>query len=338
MPACTLTGASTERMDASSHVAARPQGLLARLRPAHLGDFVFEKTTLLFASTVLLVIIAMLAQMVENAMPTLRGLGIDFVIGSDWNPPADHFGALPFVYGTIVTSVIALVVAVPISLAIAIFVTYQAPIRIRRPVISMVELLAAIPSVAYGLWGIFVLVPFMRDVVTPFLRSTLGFLPIFQGPSFGIGMLTAGLILAIMVTPIITAVSRDVLAAVPGHQRDGALALGATPWEAVRVVFHYALPGITGAIILGLARAVGETMAVTMVIGNRADIATSLFAPAYSMASVIANEFPEANTKLYLSALIEVGVLLFAVSFIVRGAAQVLVWRATRGRTIGREA
>jgi phosphate transport system permease protein len=177
----------------------------------------------------------------------------------------------------------------------------------------------------------------MRDYTVPFLRSTLGFLPIFEGPSFGYGMLTAGLILAVMVTPIITAVSRDVLAAVPMHQRDGALALGATEWEAIRVVFFYALPGITGAIILGLARAVGETMAVTMVIGNRPEVALSLFAPGYTMASVIANEFTEATEKLYLHALIEVGVLLFIVSFLVRASAQLLVWRATRGRALGKE-
>jgi phosphate transport system permease protein len=315
---------------------AKPS-LLERLRPSNTGDFVFQAVTFVFASLVLILIVGMLVQMVKSAMPTIAAYGITFITDADWNPPASHFGALPFVYGTLVSSGIALVLAVPISIAVAVFVTYQAPTKLRRPVISMVELLAAIPSVAYGLWGIFVLIPFMRDYVTPALKSTLGFLPIFQGPSFGASMLTAGLILAIMVTPIITAVSRDVLAAVPVHQRDGALALGATEWEAVKIVFQYALPGITGAIILGLARAVGETMAVTMVIGNRAEIAASVFAPSYTMASVIANEFPEANTKLYLSALVEVGVLLFAVSFIVRAAAQLLVWRATRGRSLGRE-
>lgn len=321
---------------ATSAPAVKPS-LLDRLRPAHTGDFVFQSVTFFFASLVLVLIVAMIAQMVINSIPTIGAYGLRFLYDPDWNPPDEKFGALPFVYGTIVSSVIALVLAVPISIAVAVFVTYQAPMKIRRPVISMVELLAAIPSVAYGLWGIFILVPFMREYATPVLKSTLGFLPLFDGPSFGPSMLTSGLILAIMVTPIITAVSRDVLAAVPMHQRDGALALGATEWEAVRVVFNYALPGITGAIILGLARAVGETMAVTMVIGNRAEISTSLFAPGYTMASVIANEFPEANSKLYLSALVEVGVLLFAVSFIVRASAQLLVWRATRGRTLGRE-
>lgn len=316
---------------------SNPSTLRDRLRPAHLGDFAFEVLTFLFAASVLVLIVYMFVEMVRSSWPTIAKYGLAFVSGTDWNPPADQFGALPFVYGTIVSSAIALVVAVPISIAVALFVTYQAPTFLRRPVISMVELLAAIPSVAYGLWGIFVLVPFMRETIAPPIISALGDVPLFKGPSFGVGMLTSGLILAIMVTPIITAVSRDVLAAVPGHQRDGALALGATQWEAVRVVFQYALPGITGAIILGLARAVGETMAVTMVIGNRSEINASLFAPGYSMASVIANEFPEANTKLYLSALVEVGVLLFLVSFLVRAAAQVLVWRATRGRSIGRE-
>ena len=311
--------------------------LLDRIRPAHAADFAFEAVTFFFALSVLVLIVLMFAEMVRSSWMTIAKYGLGFVYGTDWNPRADQFGALPFVYGTIVSSAIALVIAVPISIAVALFVTYQAPAVLRRPVISMVELLAAIPSVAYGLWGIFVLVPFMRETVAPPIIKAFGSFPLFEGPSYGVGMLTSGLILAIMVTPIITAVSRDVLAAVPQHQRDGALALGATQWEAIRVVFLYALPGITGAIILGLARAVGETMAVTMVIGNRSEINASLFAPGYSMASVIANEFPEANSKLYLSALIEVGVLLFVVSFIVRALAQALVWRATRGRSIGRE-
>jgi len=279
----------------------------------------------------------MFAEMIQNSVLSIQKFGFRFLSESTWDPVAGEFGALPFVYGTLVTSIIALLISVPISIAVATFVTYQAPARLRRPVISLVELLAAIPSVAYGLWGIFVLAPFMRDYVAPVLRDSLGFIPLFQGPSFGVGMLTAGLILAIMVTPIVTAVSRDVLAAVPTHQRDGALALGGTQWESTRVVLSYALPGIVGAVILGLARAVGETMAVTMVIGNRPEISASLFAPGYTMASVIANEFTEATEPLYLHALIEIGVLLFVVSFLVRACAQLLVWYATRGRTLGRE-
>jgi phosphate transport system permease protein len=308
-----------------------------RLTPAHWGDFIFRNVTLIFASLVLVLIVAMFVEMLQNSHLAIQKFGLAFLFTSTWDPVAGEFGALPFIYGTVVSSALALLISVPISIAVALFVTYQAPAAWRRPVISLVELLAAIPSVAYGLWGIFVLAPFMRDHVAPVLRDTLGFLPLFQGPSYGVGMLTSGLILAIMVTPIVTAVSRDVLAAVPGHQRDGALALGATPWEASRIVIGYALPGIVGAVILGLARAVGETMAVTMVIGNRPEIAASLFAPGYTMASVIANEFTEATEEIYLHALIYVGVLLFLVSFVVRAFAQLLVWYATRGRTLGRE-
>jgi phosphate transport system permease protein len=311
--------------------------MLDRLKPAHWGDFAFRAVTLFFASLVLVLVVAMFLEMLQNSHLAISKFGLGFLFTSKWDPVAGEFGALPFIYGTIVSSALALLISVPISIAVALFVTYQAPMPLRRPVISLVELLAAIPSVAYGLWGIFVLAPFMRDYAAPVLRSTLGFLPIFQGPSYGVGMLTSGLILAIMVTPIVTAVSRDVLAAVPGHQRDGALALGATNWEASRIVIAYALPGIVGAVILGLARAVGETMAVTMVIGNRPEIAASLFAPGYTMASVIANEFTEATEEIYLHALILVGVLLFIVSFIVRAFAQLLVWYATRGRTLGRE-
>jgi phosphate transport system permease protein len=324
-------------MDTPVNEQSANPSLFERMRPAHLGDFAFRAITLFFASLVLVLIVAMLFEMIQNSWLSFQKFGFGFVTSTVWDPPAREFGALPFVYGTIVTSVLALIIAVPISIAVAVFVTYQAPTSIRRPVITLVELLAAIPSVAYGLWGIFVLVPFMRETVNPVLKSTLGFIPLFDGPSFGLGTLTAGVILAIMVTPIVTTVSRDVLAAVPQHQRDGALALGATQWEAIRVVFTYALPGIVGAIILGLARAIGETMAVTMVIGNRPDITLSLFSPSYTMASVIANEFTEATEQIYLHALIEIGVLLFAVSFIVRAAAQVLVRYATRGRTIGRE-
>jgi phosphate transport system permease protein len=308
-----------------------------RVRPAHTGDFIFQATTFFFAALVLVLVVAMLVEMIQNSHLSIAKFGASFLWTTTWDPVAGEFGALPFVYGTMVTSAVALAIAVPVSIAVAFFVTYQAPVVLQRPIISLVELLAAIPSVAYGLWGIFVLGPIMRDTIAPALRETLGFLPLFQGASFGPGMLTAGLILAIMVIPIVTAVSRDVLEAVPSHQRDGALALGATPWEAGKIVISYAFPGITGAVILGLARAVGETMAVTMVIGNRPEINTSLFAPGYTMASVIANEFTEATEEIYLHALIEIGVLLFAVSFIVRALAQALVWYATRGRTLGRE-
>jgi phosphate transport system permease protein len=219
---------------------------------------------------------------------------------------------------------------VPLSLGIAIFLVEQAPYYIARPITFLVELLAAIPSVVYGLWGIFVLAPFVRVHVGPPLQRGLGWLPLFQGPITGIGLLTGGVILAIMVTPIISAVVRDVLAAVPSSQREAALALGATKWETTRVVLTNGAPGIAGAVILGLGRAIGETMAVTMVIGNRAEISLSLFAPSYTIASAIANEFTEATQDLYLSALVELGLILFLVTFVVNAIARLLVWNVIR--------
>jgi phosphate transport system permease protein len=219
---------------------------------------------------------------------------------------------------------------VPLSLGIAIFLVEQAPRRLARPITFLVELLAAIPSVVYGLWGIFVLAPFLRVHVEPPLQHWFGWLPLFQGPITGIGLLTGGIILAIMVTPIISAVVRDVLAAVPSSQREAALALGATKWETTRVVLVNGAPGIAGAVILGLGRAIGETMAVTMVIGNRAHISASLFDSSYTIASAIANEFTEATQDLYLSALVELGLILFFVTFVVNGIARILVWNVTR--------
>jgi phosphate transport system permease protein len=229
-----------------------------------------------------------------------------------------------------VSSLIALLISMPLSLGIAIFLVEQAPQRISRPITFLVELLAAIPSVVYGLWGIFVLAPFLRVHVEPPLQRWLGWLPLFSGSITGIGLLTGGIILAIMVTPIISAVVRDVLAAVPGSQREAALALGATKWETTRVVLVNGAPGIAGAVILGLGRAIGETMAVTMVIGNRAHISASLFEPSYTIASAIANEFTEATQDLYISALVELGLILFLVTFVVNAIARILVWNVTR--------
>jgi phosphate transport system permease protein len=227
--------------------------------------------------------------------------------------------------------VLALVIAVPLSIGVAVFLVEQAPRRLARPMAFLVELLAAIPSVVYGLWGIFVLAPFLREHIQPPLQNWFGWLPLFHGTPTGLGLFTGGIILAIMVTPIITAVVRDVLEAVPVNQREAALALGATKWETTRVVLANAASGIAGAIVLGLGRAIGETMAVTMVIGNRPQISSSLFEPAYTIASVIANEFTEATGDLYLSALIEIGLILFLVTFIVNGIAKLLVWSVTRG-------
>ncbi|HKS28404.1 MAG TPA: phosphate ABC transporter permease subunit PstC [Pyrinomonadaceae bacterium] len=295
------------------------------------GDAVFRVLLLSVALLILLIVSSMVVAMAHNSMPSIREFGFSFLWGSNWDPVKGEFGALPFIYGTIVSSLIALVIAVPLSLGVAIFLVEQAPARLARPIAFLVELLAAIPSVVYGLWGIFVLAPVMREWVEPPLQRSLGFLPLFQGTITGIGLFTGGVILAIMITPIISAVVRDVLAAVPVSQREAALALGATKWETTRVVLANAASGIAGAIILGLGRAIGETMAVTMVIGNRPQISASLFEPSYTIASVIANEFTEATGDLYLSALVEIGLILFLVTFIVNGIAKLLVWSVTRG-------
>jgi phosphate transport system permease protein len=295
------------------------------------GDAIFRFILLSVALLILLIVSSMILAMALNSVPSIREFGFSFLWGRNWDPIKGDFGALPFIYGTLLSSVIALLIAVPLSLGVAIFLVEQAPQRLARPIAFLVELLAAIPSVVYGLWGIFVLAPFMREYVEPPLQRAFGWLPLFQGTITGIGLFTGGVILAIMITPIISAVVRDVLAAVPVSQREAALALGATRWETTRVVLANAASGIAGAIILGLGRAIGETMAVTMVIGNRPKISASIFEPSYTIASVIANEFTEATGDLYLSALVEIGLILFLVTFIVNGIAKLLVWSVTRG-------
>jgi phosphate transport system permease protein len=294
------------------------------------GDAVFRVLMLLVALLMVGVVIAMVIALSTDSILSIRQFGFSFLKSRTWDPIKGEFGALPFIYGTVASSLIALLISVPFSLGIAIFLVEQAPHYISRPVGFLVELLAAIPSVVYGLWGIFVLAPFLRNHIEPALANTLGWLPLFQGSITGIGLLTGGIILAIMVTPIISAVVRDVLAAVPGSQREAALALGATKWEMIRVVLVNGAPGIAGAVILGLGRALGETMAVTMVIGNRPRISLSLFEPSYTIASAIANEFTEATGDLYLSALVELGLILFLVTFVVNGIARLLVWNVTR--------
>lgn len=305
---------------------------LSRLgREVNVGDFVFRGAASLFAAVVVLVLAAMAVQMWQASRPAIDKFGWDFVWGRDWNPVKESFGALPFIYGTLVSSLLALVIAVPISLGVAIFLTELAPPWLRGPVGFLVELLAAVPSVIYGLWGIFALAPFLRTELEPLLAKSLGFLPLFRGPHQGFGLLAGGIILAIMITPTISSVSREVLRAVPASYREGALALGATRWEALRAtVLPYARSGIIGAVILGLGRALGETMAITMVIGNRTDISVSLFAPAYTMASVIANELSEATGDVYLGALAEIGFLLFVVTLVLNVVARLLVWRVAR--------
>jgi phosphate transport system permease protein len=302
-----------------------------RLSPTgNAGDAVFRAIIFAVAFLLLLIVGAMILALASHSMLSIRQFGFGFLTNREWNPIQGQFGALAFIYGTIVSSLIALAISVPLSLGIAIFLVEQAPYYLARPVTFLVELLAAIPSVVYGLWGIFVLAPFLRVYVEPPLAHRFGWLPLFQGPITGIGMFTGGVILAIMVTPIISAVVRDVLAAVPNTQREAALALGATKWETTIVVLVNGAPGIAGAIILGLGRAIGETMAVTMVIGNRPEISLSLFQPSYTLASVIANEFTEATADIYLSALVELGLILFLVTFVVNAIARLLVWRVTR--------
>jgi len=282
------------------------------------------------AISMMLIVLGMIVALASHSVLSIREFGFQFLSGREWDPVKGKFGALAFVYGTLASSLIALLISVPLSLGIAIFLVEQSPPSLARPITFLVELLAAIPSVVYGLWGIFVLAPFLREHVEPHLARWFGWMPLFKGPITGIGLLTGGVILAIMVTPIISAVVRDVLSAVPNTQREAALALGATKWETTKVVLVNGAPGIAGAIILGLGRAIGETMAVTMVIGNRPEISASPFQPSYTLASVIANEFTEATADIYLSSLVELGLILFLVTFIVNAIARLLVWRVTR--------
>lgn len=302
------------------------------------GDRAFQLLLAAMAAAIPLIMGAMLIALVDAGLPAIRRFGLAFFGTSTWDPVAGEFGVLPFVYGTLVSSAIALFLAVPLGLGVAVFLSELAPGWVRTPVRFLVELLAAIPSVVYGLWGIFVLVPWVRVTLTPALQSSLGFLPLFTGPPLGIGMLTAGLILAIMVVPFIVAVSTEVMRAVPRAQREAAQALGATGWETTRTaVIPYARSGIAGAIFLALARALGETMAVTMVIGNVPQIKASLLAPAYTVSAVIANEFAEATSDLYVAALVYAGLVLFLVTLTVNILARVLVRLVARGPALIRE-
>ena len=300
------------------------------------GDRWFRRITAGFALAVLLLIVGIFAQMVVSSWPALQRFGIGFLFSREWDPVNGEFGALPFIWGTLISTLLALLIAVPVSLGAAIFVTELAPPRLRGPVSFLIELLAAVPSVVYGLWGILVMVPWLRDHVERPLGDRLGDFPLFSGVPYGVGMLAAGVILAIMVLPIITAVTRDVLRAVPQTQRGASLVLGANFWETIwQVVLPYGRSGIAGAIVLGMGRALGETMAVTMVIGNRADISVSLFNPAYTLASVLANEFTEATGRLQIAVLIEIALVLFVLTVIVNALARWLVWslgrRSARG-------
>ena len=290
------------------------------------GDEVAYLLTFVFAASIIVITAGLLYVLYVGSADSRAKFGWTFLTSSTWDPVALQFGALPFIYGTVITSVLALIIGVPLGVGAAIFLAELAPTGISDTLTFLIELLAAVPSVIYGLLAIFTLVPFMRDYIVPFLKSTLGFLPIFQGPSYGVSLLTAGTILAIMILPFIISISREVLLAVPREQREASLALGATQWEtAWNVVVPYAKAGIMGSVFLALARALGETMAVTMVIGNVPQISTSLFGPGYSIAAVIANEFSEAASKMYVSALMELGLVLFFLTVVVNALARLLI-------------
>ena len=297
-----------------------------------LADQVFRGLVVFCALAVMAVVGLIIFELLRESRPSIAKFGFKFLAKQIWDPVAEDFGALPFIYGTIVSSIVALFIAVPLSVGTALFLTELCPRRLRAILSLLVELLSAIPSVIYGLWGIFVLSPFLRVHVQPFLARYFGWTGLFSGPKYGWGMLAAGVILAIMILPIIASITREVVTAVPRVQREAALALGATRWEMLRMaVLRNARPAIFGAVILGLGRALGETMAVSMVIGNRPEIARSLFAPGHTLASVIALEFTEAVGATYLSALVEMALVLFVLTLIVNALARLMVWSVTRG-------
>ena len=305
---------------------------LAQRGSGKLADASFSAAMLLCALSIFAIVLFIASILIARSHLSLQAFGWKFFTRQAWDPVSGDFGALPFIYGTLATSFLALLMAVPLSLGVAVFLTELCPRPLRAPISFLTEILAAIPSVVYGLWAVFVLVPLMRDVLGPFLVKYLGWTGFFGGANFGVGLLTASIILAIMILPIISSLTRDIMTAVPNTQREAMLALGATRWEMIRTgVLRNARIGIVGAVMLGLGRALGETMAVTMVIGNHPDIAKSLFAPGYTLASVIANEFSEATGDLYLSALIEIGLALFLVTIVVNAIARLMVWAVTRG-------
>jgi phosphate transport system permease protein len=300
-------------------MAARPSRTDFRI------DLGFRLGTGSLAAVVCLIVAGIGVVLVHQSWLSIVKFGFGFWRGTTWDPVSGDFGALPFIWGTLYSSLLALLIATPIALGIAIFLSELSPRLLKQPLVFLTELLAAVPSIVYGLWGMFVLVPLVRrlHVLTP---ESLRKLPLFSGPPLGVGMLAAGLVLAVMVIPFIASVAREILKAVPKSQREAAYALGATRWEAIRMAMHYARTGIMGAIMLGLGRALGETMAVTMVIGNNPQISWSLFAPQYTMAAVIANEFTEAANELYLDALVEIALVLFTITIAINVVSRLLIW------------
>ena len=333
-------------MDTVDHTMAAPQGASfppgmlrsvpeARLRRQHLYDLAFRNVTRLFAFLVLALLLGIVVTLLIGSWPAIRAFGPGFLVSHEWNPVTQQFGALVPIYGTLVTSFIALLIGIPVSFGIAVFLTELSPLWLRRPVGTAIELLAAIPSIIYGMWGLFVFAPIFADHVQPWLIDTLGPVwvigPLFQGAPLGIGILTAGLILAIMVIPFIASVMRDVFELVPAMLKESAYAVGATTWEVVwNVVLPYTKIGVVGGVLLGLGRALGETMAVTFVIGNAHRLGTSLFAPGTSIASALANEFTEAVGNMYTSALVELGLILFLITFVVLALSKILLLQLAR--------
>jgi len=306
---------------------SRPRKLVKFWRD---GDQITHLVTLIFAASVFLVTVFLVYELWIHSGPSRAKFGFRFLTGKTWDPVAEDFGALPFIYGTVLTSFLGLLISIPLGVGAAIFLSELAPPQLSNACTFLVELLAAVPSVIFGLLAIFTLVPLMRQYIEPFLKGALGVLPLFQGPAYGVGYLTAGLVLAVMTFPFIISISREALLAVPREQREAALALGATKWESTwQVVVPYARLGILGSIFLALARALGETMAVTMVIGNDTGIHTSLLSPGYTIAAIIANEFTEATGDIYLSSLVELGLVLFALTMVLNGAAQLLIVATT---------
>jgi phosphate transport system permease protein len=318
----------------SAGPVAGSRSFLSRLRE---GDEIVRLITSLFAASVVFITLLLVFELWQGSVLPRHKFGLAFFVTRVWDPVFDQFGALPFIYGTVVTSAVALLIAVPLGIGAAIFLAELAPARVSDTLEFFIDLLAAVPSVIYGLLGVFIVVPLMREYVQPGLKNTLGFLPFFKGPAYGLGFLTAGIVLAIMVIPYIISVSREVLLSVPRDQREAALALGSTRWESTwKVVVPFARAGIMGSIFLALARALGETMAVSMVIGNAPAISASLFSPGDSIASIIANQFSEATGELYTQSLIELGLVLFLLTFILNGLARILILATSqRGSGMG---
>jgi phosphate transport system permease protein len=327
-PAAVTPGSVSRAVDS----AASPiRDFLSRRGSGALADRSFAAIMLICALSIFAIVLFILFILIIRSRLSLAQFGWSFFTRSAWDPVSGDFGALPFIFGTLATSFLALLMAVPLALGVAIFLTELCPQPLRAPISFLTELLAAIPSVVYGLWAVFVLIPLVRDVIGPFLTKYFGWTTLFEGTNFGVGLLTASIILAIMILPIISSLTRDIMTAVPNSQREAVLALGATRWEMIRIgVLRNSRIGIVGAIMLGLGRALGETMAVTMVIGNHPNISKSLFAPANTLASVIAGEFSEATSDIYLSALIEIGLALFLVTIVVNAIARLMVWAVTR--------